>query len=147
MESKSNDYGLVDIGVNFTSKKFKKWQKEPFSIDNAILNAREKGVKTIIGISSDRLDVPKNIDICKRHDDIYCTAGVHPHEVRYLNSERFELLRKNIKDDQESDKKIVAIGECGLDYNRNYSTPESQRKWFRAQLDLAKEFNLPLQKV
>lgn len=125
---------LVDIGVNFTSNKFD-------NVDEMIKSANDNNVKYIIGISNCVLDIPKNLSICGRTSDVYCTAGVHPHQVKHLNDERFNNLETFIK---TNNGKIVAIGECGLDYNRNFSTPEDQRFWFKKQLDLAASYDLPL---
>ena len=125
---------LVDIGVNFTSNKFD-------NIDRLIKSANDDGVKYIIGISNSVLDIPKNLAVCERTNNVYCTAGVHPHQVKHLNDERFEKLKTFIKN---NNGKIVAVGECGLDYNRNFSDPKDQVYWFKKQLDLAASYNLPI---
>jgi TatD DNase family protein len=70
---------------------------------------------------------------------LYATAGVHPHHARDLNPDTVSELRK-----LASHPRIVAIGECGLDFNRNYSPHPDQEKGFVAQLELGLELGKPL---
>lgn len=125
---------LIDIGVNLTSNRF-------HNIDSIIQDAKRHNVKYILGISNSVLDIEKNLETCKRNDNVYCTAGVHPHQVKYLNDERFANLEKFIKN---NDGTILAVGECGLDYDRNFSKKKDQIKWFKKQLDLAASYNFPV---
>jgi len=69
----------------------------------------------------------------------YSTAGVHPHYSNEYNNE----VHKTIEDLVENDK-VVAVGECGLDFNRNFSTPTEQEHAFRQQLEIAKDTQLPV---
>src|SRR4029077_11965052 len=71
--------------------------------------------------------------------DLYATAGVHPHHARECGPETIPALRELAKD-----ARIVAIGECGLDFNRNYSPHPDQEKWFVAQIELALSIKKPL---
>jgi TatD DNase family protein len=70
---------------------------------------------------------------------LYATAGVHPHETRFCNSGTIDNVRA-----LAVQYKAVAIGECGLDYNRDFSPRDIQRKWFEKQVELAAELGLPL---
>lgn len=70
---------------------------------------------------------------------LYATAGIHPHEAKDMTPALLDEIRQ-----LASDGKIVAIGECGLDFYRNLSTPEQQGKAFTAQIELSKETRLPL---
>jgi TatD DNase family protein len=71
--------------------------------------------------------------------DLYATAGVHPHHARDCGPQTLAELRRLAQH-----PRIVAIGECGLDFNRNYSPHPDQEKWFVAQLELALELGKPL---
>jgi TatD DNase family protein len=71
--------------------------------------------------------------------DVWATAGVHPHEVATAPDGAFERLRA-----QAQGPRVVASGECGLDFYRNLSPPDLQRAWFERQLALACELSLPL---
>lgn len=60
---------------------------------------------------------------------IYCAAGMHPHDARSFNEESWDELRQIA-----SAPECVAIGECGLDYNRNFSDPVDQKEVFNKQV-------------
>ncbi|HEX6513580.1 MAG TPA: TatD family hydrolase, partial [Chloroflexota bacterium] len=70
---------------------------------------------------------------------LYATAGLHPHDAKDLRPALLDEIRGLARAG-----KIVAIGECGLDFYRNLSTPEQQREAFVAQIELANETGLPL---
>jgi TatD DNase family protein len=70
---------------------------------------------------------------------IYATAGVHPHDSRNCTDDTIVQLRELARSPQ-----VVAIGECGLDFNRDYSPRPEQEKWFAAQVALAEELQMPL---
>ena len=70
---------------------------------------------------------------------LYATAGVHPHEAKNCGNSTIDLLRELAQE-----KGAKAIGECGLDYNRDYSPRNEQRLWFSKQAELAAELSLPL---
>jgi len=70
---------------------------------------------------------------------LYATAGVHPHDAKSFNAAVTVSLRE-----LASAVEVVAIGECGLDYNRDFSPRDSQRSAFAAQVELACELNMPL---
>lgn len=70
---------------------------------------------------------------------LYSTSGVHPHDAKTCNSQSICELQKIAENPA-----VVAIGECGLDYNRNYSPRDVQREWFLKQIELAENLDLPL---
>jgi TatD DNase family protein len=70
---------------------------------------------------------------------LHATAGVHPHHARDCGPQTIPALRELAKH-----PRVVAIGECGLDFNRNYSPHPDQEKWFVAQLELGIELGKPL---
>lgn len=70
---------------------------------------------------------------------IFATAGVHPHDSRHCTETTVPELRR-----LAANPEVVAIGECGLDFNRNFSPRPEQEKWFEAQVGLAEELEMPL---
>ena len=73
---------------------------------------------------------------------LYSTAGVHPHEARNCGNGTMDVLRELAGG--EPRRTVRAIGECGLDYNRDFSPRDVQRRWFVKQVELAAELSLPL---
>ncbi len=74
---------------------------------------------------------------------VYTTIGVHPHNASQCSNQLIAKMRDTIEDDDNKDH-IVAIGECGLDYNRMFSPKDVQQKWFEEQIQLALTVGLPL---
>jgi TatD DNase family protein len=71
---------------------------------------------------------------------LFATAGVHPHEARNCGNGTLDFLRELAREK----KAVKAVGECGLDYNRDFSPRDVQRRWFVKQAELAVELSLPL---
>ncbi|MCL2088511.1 MAG: TatD family hydrolase [Oscillospiraceae bacterium] len=107
--------------------------------DAILADMGSKGVKRIlnagVNINSSRVSV----ELSGRYDFIYASVGVHPHDCIKTPDRYICILR-----DLAANKKVMAIGEIGLDYHYNYSPPEMQREFFTAQLELARELNLPV---
>ena len=75
-----------------------------------------------------------------KNNILFTTAGVHPHEAKNCGNSTIEFLRELVRE-----KTVVkAIGECGLDYDRDFSPRDVQRRWFTKQAELAAELSLPL---
>lgn len=85
----------------------------------------------------------KAIDIANKYDFIYATAGVSPNDIPQTEEELWKQLSK-IKELTEKNKKVLAIGEIGLDYYWNKENKEIQKKAFISQIKLANELNLPI---
>ena len=93
------------------------------------------GVSLVVNSASDYLSSEKAIQLSEKYDFVYATAGVHPHEVLSVGDELEECLRKFL-----SNKKVVALGEIGLDYHYEDSAPRDvQKSVFRRQMQLAYE--------
>ncbi|MDF2612455.1 MAG: TatD family deoxyribonuclease [Clostridia bacterium] len=107
--------------------------------DELLSGMPQKGVDFIINAAADMASCYKGIELADKYPFIYCSIGVHPHEVKDLEEKHIEELRTLVKRD-----KVVAIGEIGLDYYYDLSPRDDQRKWFKKQLELAKEFDLPV---
>jgi TatD DNase family protein len=123
---------LVDIGANLTHASFRE------DLDAVLDRARRAGVGTIIVTGTSVEESRRAAELAAAHD-LYATAGVHPHHARECDAGTIPALRAIA-----ALPKVVALGECGLDYNRNYSPHPDQEKWFVAQLELAAELGKPL---
>lgn len=120
-----------DIGLNLFCRQF------PDS-DRIIDEAAKEGVCCILTGT----DMKENlrIDEYSRTNEVYGTAGIHPHNADSAKKEDFETIERLASDND----KIVAIGECGLDFDRMFSTKENQIRCFEKQIVIAEKLNMPL---
>lgn len=125
---------MFDIGVNLTSIQFAK------DCHQVITRAKDAGVLGILITGTDADESQAAITLAAKYPG-YCwsTAGVHPHHASQWQSSVEQQIRA-----LATKSLVVAIGECGLDFNRNFSTPAQQEMVFTAQLALAAEFSLPV---
>ena len=100
---------------------------------------QEAGIETIVDVGASIETTKKALELAHRYDFIYAAVGVHPSEVAELDDDSIELLRGLSRDE-----KCVAIGEIGLDYHWPEPEPELQKLWFKRQLNLARQENLPV---
>ena len=107
--------------------------------DQVIRRAKNNGIDYLINIGSSLEGSERSIEIALAYDYIYATVGIHPHEADHFDKKTEEAIRALAKKD-----KVVAIGEIGLDYFKNYSKAENQRALFRSLAKIAQELNLPL---
>lgn len=108
-------------------------------LDNVIKNARAAGVEKFISVGTTPEENSQVIELIGNYEDIYGAVGIHPHEaLKYMD---YDFL--NIKE-QLQNKKIVAIGETGLDYFYDLSPKEEQEIIFKKHIELAQETGLPL---
>lgn len=124
---------LVDIGANLTHESF------GGDLDAVIARARAANVATLILTGTDREHAERAVELARQFDGLYATAGVHPHDASQWSASLQHAMR-----DLHRQPEVVAVGECGLDFNRNFSTPAEQERAFEAQLALAVESGLPL---
>ncbi|MGD8565801.1 MAG: TatD family hydrolase [Candidatus Bathyarchaeota archaeon] len=115
------------------------WNSFHKDLDQIIDRAEKVNVRNIVNIGFDLNGSRKGIELGKKHKGLYATVGIHPHNAKTLNSETLNKLRK-----LSEKPKVVAIGEIGLDYYRNLSSREDQKKAFEAQLCLAEECQMPV---
>lgn len=105
--------------------------------ESIIKNALSNGVKTIINIGYSKETSKKAIELANKYDFIYAVVGMHPDECnKEIDISFINDLAKN--------KKVVAIGEIGLDYHYEEHSKELQKKYFIEQINLANELNLPI---
>lgn len=101
----------------------------------------ENEIEYVINVGANLESTKSSIELADKYAFIYAAAGVHPSDVAELNADTFEWLKK-----QTENKKVVAIGEIGLDYywDKDEQVQSLQRFWFSKQMELAKEKNLPV---
>ncbi|CAB9506172.1 ssDNA/RNA exonuclease TatD [Seminavis robusta] len=132
---------LVDIGINLTHKQFHRDREDVIHRGLEQANVRALILTgTSVKASQEAQQYCATAQSSCPDVQLYCTAGVHPHDAKRCNDDTtIESLRRLASTDQ-----VVAIGECGLDHNRNFSPPDVQRHWFVQQLELARELQLPV---
>ncbi len=124
----------IDIGVNLTGNSFR------HDMEDVVQRAVDAGVTRMIVTGTDLDHSRAALALNQRFPDLLLsTAGVHPHHASEFNHDTAAQLREIC-----AETSVVAVGECGLDYNRNYSRPEEQRSAFERQLQLAVELQLPV---
>lgn len=113
-----------------------------FDADRAevITRAQAAGLSKMINVGFDVEGNYAALALAQKHDFIYATMGIHPH----LASEWNDQVGRKIFDTVKREPKIVALGEMGLDYYKNFQPRELQMSVFRAQLKMARELNLPV---
>ena len=125
---------MIDIGVNLTSARFAK------DLADVIARAKDVGVSKQLVTGTNIQESEAAIALAQHYPDYLCTtAGIHPHNADDADDNFVEQITKLAQSST-----VKAIGECGLDYNRNFSSPENQRRVFKAQVSLAAELSLPL---
>lgn len=125
---------LIDIGVNLTHRSFA--NDRPAVLARALA----AGVRTLILTGTSVVHSREALALARKHPGaLYSTAGIHPHDAKSGNPAALRELRELAASPQ-----VVAVGECGLDFNRNFSPPAVQEQIFAAQVELARELRKPL---
>jgi len=112
------------------------------SHDEVLELSKKHNIEKMITIATSRDNLDVVMDLANKYPQIFCTQGVHPHDAKDYDQMLDSVIRSHLKD--AKNKKIVAVGEIGLDYYYKYSTREEQIKAFEAQLQLALDFQLPV---
>lgn len=110
-------------------------------LEEVLTRARTQGVHSIITIGIDEKSSFAAVELAKKHSMIKATVGIHPHDVEQTDDTSYDRLKILVSDNCEH---IVAYGEIGLDYAKQYSEPTVQKIAFRKQLIIAKELGLPV---
>jgi len=128
------NYSLIDIGANLAHDSFDDDR------DEVLQRAADAGVARIIITGSSDDSNARAAALAETSDGkLFSTAGVHPHHASDYTDESDALIRSLVAKDA-----VVAVGECGLDYFRNFSPRDAQLDAFRRQLQIAKETGLPV---
>lgn len=124
----------IDIGINLTNKQFINEHEEV--INRALDHGVEQMILTGTSVRASR----ESAVIAEAYPEIlFSTAGIHPHDAKSFNENSISELRKLLQLDH-----VVSVGECGLDFDRDFSPRPIQENCYRAQLNLAIEVNKPL---
>ena len=110
-------------------------ERLPGGTDGVIAAARAAGVHGMITVGTDAARSAAAIAVASAHDGVWATVGLHPHDAVNGIDDLVPLLDR---------PKVVAVGECGLDYHYDHSPRAVQREMFAAQIQLAHERDLPL---
>ncbi|MGI9287909.1 MAG: TatD family hydrolase [Pseudomonadales bacterium] len=125
---------IIDIGANLTHNSFKA------DLDDVLERAHTAGVSRVVVTGTDEQCSEAALELALQYPDLlYATAGVHPHEAKSFTHSTCSTLKAIAEHPV-----VVAIGETGLDFNRNYSPAENQQSAFEQQLELAVELRLPV---
>ncbi|MBV1906310.1 MAG: TatD family hydrolase [Pseudomonadales bacterium] len=125
---------MIDIGANLTNTTFK-------NDLNAVLDRATNAQLDHIIITGTNIEESQLAsELCSSRPGLLsCTAGVHPHDAKYVENNWLDILES-----LQKDKCVKAVGETGLDFNRNYSPVEKQIEIFQAQLALACRLDKPV---
>ena len=125
---------MIDIGLNLTNRQFAHDQEE------LLHRAEQAGVTQMILTGTSLRSSKESFALAKGYPTLlYSTAGVHPHDAKTMNEQTIPQLSSLLKE-----KQVVAVGECGLDFDRDFSPRPIQEQCFHAQLTLAQEVQKPL---
>lgn len=129
---------LIDIGVNLTNKRFDKDRED------VIRRAQSSALSGLLITGTSVEESQKALALCQQYQRefpnfLYSTAGVHPHDADHVSIDYIEQLEQ-----LAMQAPVKAIGECGLDFNRNFSAPAQQLTVFSEQVALADKLQMPL---
>ena len=106
--------------------------------DELIKSLKDKEIEIVLNPGADLQTSQKSVELADLYDCIYAAVGCHPHDSKYMTDETLEKFRSLAKN-----RKVLAIGEIGLDYYYDNSDRETQKIWFRKQIILARELDMP----
>ncbi len=126
--------GIFDSHAHYDDKQF-----DP-DRDELLIGMSERGVEYILNAASSVETTYETVELTKKYPFVYGSAGVHPEECGDMTDADLDIIRKAALEN----KKIVAIGEIGLDYYWPEPDRDIQKVWFEKQLQLAGEINYPV---
>ncbi|MFC2032328.1 TatD family hydrolase [Chloroflexota bacterium] len=124
---------IVDTHAHLDMSQFNKDRVE------VIARAVDSGVSTIVSVGSNFESSRKAIELAEKHSQVFAAVGFHPHDVAGVSEVNIAALAEIA-----NNPRVVAIGEVGLDFYRNYSPREAQLSVLKWQLELAINLNLPV---
>ena len=124
---------LIDTHAHLTFEELESQAQD------VIARSIEAGVVAWVTIGTDRQQMDKAVNLADRFENMYAAAGIHPHYAKDVAPGDIEYLLQ-----LASAGKIVAVGECGLDFHYNFSAQDLQRDLFRSQLRIAAQVGLPV---
>jgi len=124
---------IFDSHAHYDHKRFDKDR------DTLIKALPSQSVSAIINVGCDISSSLASVKLAEAYAYVYATAGVHPHEAKSLCEAGLQTIKKLC-----THKKVVALGEIGLDFHYDFSPRDVQREWFQRQLSLAYEIDMPV---
>ena len=125
---------LIDVGANLTHESFDRDR------DDVLQQARNAGVRRLIVTGTSLTESVRALELARANPGtLYSTAGVHPH-----NAAQFDEHTADALGELSVRNEVVAVGECGLDFYRDFSPRNAQRQAFQAQLEIAADVRLPV---
>jgi len=113
---------------------------EPFAdIDAVLKRSTNAGVTGWVTIGTDLADSQKAVELVSRFENMFTAVAIHPHNAKSADKATIAQIKKLAQN-----KKVVAIGETGLDLHYDFSSPQQQRDSFARHIEIAKELNLPV---
>ena len=101
--------------------------------------AREAGVRGFVVPGTKLDDAPQAIDVARKHDDVWAAVGFHPHDAKECDDAAFAEIARLVREER-----VVAVGECGLDYHYMHSPRETPIAVFERHIALAKDVDKPI---
>lgn len=129
---KGNSMAYFDTHAHLDDEKFSGDRED------IIKKIKNEDISLVLNCGSDMHSSENSVRLAAEHDFIYAAVGVHPHDTESMTEEDIKKLTT-----LADEKKVVAIGEIGLDYHYDNSPRDIQKKWFARQIYLAKELNKP----
>lgn len=114
-------------------------ERDGIDIDTVIHDAGEHNVKRMVTIGTNLSRMPMVKNIAHRYDNVYYSAGIHPHEA-----DAHADLNESMLTEYANDTKCVGIGESGLDYYYKKSSPNTQKSLFNLHIDIARNYDMPI---
>jgi len=127
-----NNIKFIDSHVHLDDERFDDDREQ------LIKSLKENNIELVLNAGADLKTSLNSVELSQKYDFIYAAVGCHPHDTKYMNDDTMNIFR-----DLSKNKKVLAIGEIGLDYYYDNSDRETQKKWFREQIRLAKELDMP----
>lgn len=124
---------IFDTHAHYDDDKFNEDREE------ILRSLPEQGIGCVVNVSASLDSIKTTTELMEKYPFIYGAVGVHPDETAKLNDESFNWIRN-----MAQREKVVAVGEIGLDYYWDTAERSIQKKWFEAQLELAREIKLPV---
>jgi len=137
-EPLASPHPIIDIGVNLSNQRFSN------DLEEILKRSQQANVSQLILTGTSEGESEAVLKLCHQFSEqfpnmLYSTCGVHPHDAKHFSTDTPNRLKEIA-----ANPEVVAIGETGLDFNRNFSEPKDQEKAFEVQLELAVELQLPV---
>ena len=133
LKERDKNIMLIDVHAHYDDKRFNDDR------DEVIKMVKESGVDRVINCGSSIKSSRTSVDLAKKYDFIYAAVGVHPHDTARTPENTLDILYDLLKN-----KKVLAVGEIGLDFFRDFSDRDSQRWWFKQQMDFVADVQYPV---